>query len=91
MIESIKETLTKIKEVADEILETHKNSTVRFDGVNYGDLYVRDVSYNLHLDGDETYSVLIEECSPTAYDFCEFMVECLKDKLGFDVNVECEW
>ena len=85
------ETLTKIKEVADEILERHKNSTVRFDGVNYADLYVKDVSYNLHLDGEETYSVLIEECSPTAYDFCEFMVECLKDKLGFDVDVVLEW
>ena len=88
---SKKETLTKIKEVADEILERHKNSTVRFDGVNYADLYVKDVSYNLHLDGEETYSALIEECSPTAYDFCEFMVECLKDKLGFDVDVVLEW
>jgi hypothetical protein len=93
------ETLTKIKTikaVADAILETHKNSVlkldgIRFDGINYADLYVRDVSYNLHLDGDETYSVLIEECSPTAYEFQEFMVECLKDKLGFDVNVVCEW
>jgi hypothetical protein len=96
MTETIKETLTKIKEVADEILETHKNSVlklggIRYGGVNYADLYVEDVSYNLHLDGDETYSVLIEECSPTAYDFCEFMVECLKDKLGFDVDVVLEW
>lgn len=91
MTETIKETLTKIKEVADEILERHKNSTVRFDGVNYADLYVVDVSYNLHLDGDETYSVLIEECSPTAYEFQEFMLECLKEKLDFFVNVECEW
>ena len=91
MTETIKETLTKIKEVADEILERHKNSTVRFDGVNYGDLYVRDVSYNLHLDGEETYSVLIEECSPTAYDFCEFMVGRIELKLGFPVNVILEW
>jgi hypothetical protein len=83
--------LAKIKEVADEILETHKNSTVRFDGINYADLRIVDVSYNLHLDGDETYSVLIEECSPTAYDFCEFMVKCLKDKLGLDVDVVLEW
>jgi hypothetical protein len=91
MTETIKETLLKIKEVADEILETHKNSTVRFDGINYADLYVRDVSYNLHLDGEETYGVLIEECSPTAYDFAEYMLECLKDKLGFDVDVVLEW
>lgn len=88
---TIKETLIKIKEVADEILETHKNSTVRFGGINYADLFVRDVSYNLHLDDEETYSVLIEECSPTAYEFQEFMLECLKDKLGFFVNVVCEW
>jgi hypothetical protein len=91
MTETIKETLLKIKEVADEILETHKNSTVKFAVVNYADLYVRDVSYNLHFDGEEDYSVLVEECSPTAYDFREFMVECLKDKLGFDVNVVLEW
>jgi hypothetical protein len=91
MTETIKETLIKIKEVADEILETHKNSTVRFGGINYADLSVVDVNYNLHLDGDETFEVLIEECSPTAYEFQEFMLECLKDKLGFFVNVVCEW
>jgi hypothetical protein len=88
---TIKETLIKIKEVADEILETHKNSTVRFDGINYADLFVRDVSYNLHLDGDETFEVLIEECSPTAYEFQEFMLESLKEKLDFFVNVRTEW
>ena len=87
----IKETLIKIKEVADEILQTHKNSTVRFDGVNYADLRIVDVSYNLHLDDEETYSVLIEECSPTAYNFQEYMVGRLNIKLGFDVIVECEW
>ena len=91
MTETIKTQLLKIKEVADEILETHKNSTEKFGGVNYGDLGVVDVSYNLHLDGEEDYSVLIEECSPTAYDFQEYMVECLKDKLGFYVNVVLEW
>ena len=91
MTETIKETLIKIKEVADKILETHKNSTEKFGGVNYGDLGVVDVSYNLHLDGEEDYSVLIEECSPTAYEFQESMLECLKDKLGFYVNVVLEW
>jgi hypothetical protein len=89
--QELKETLIKIKEVADEILETHENSTVRFGGINYADLRVVDVTYNLHLDDEETYSVLIEECSPTAYEFQEFMLECLKDKLGFFVNVVCEW
>lgn len=95
MTETIKTQLLKIKEVADEILETHKNSTIRFDGVNYADLRVVDVSYNLHLDDEETYeetySVLIEECSPTAYDFQEYMVGRLNIKPGFDVIVECEW
>lgn len=91
MMTEIKETLIKIEEVADEILETHKNSTEKFGGVNYGDLRVVDVSYNLHLDGEEDYSVLIEECSPTAYELQEYMVECLKDKLGFYVNVVLEW
>ena len=91
MTNEIKETLIKIKEVADEILETHKNSTVRFGGINYADLSVVDVSYNLHLDGDETFEVLIEECSPTAYEFQEFMIESLKEKLDFFVNVRTEW
>lgn len=91
MTETIKETLIKIKEVADKILKTHKNSTETFGGVNYANLRVVDVSYNLHLDGEENYSVFIEECSPTAYEFQEFMLECLKDKLGFFVNVVCEW
>ena len=87
----IKETLIKIKEVADKILENHKNSTVRFDGVNYADLRVVDVSYNLHLDDEETYSVLIEECSPTAYNFQEYMVGRIELKVGFPVNVVLEW
>ena len=91
MTETIKSQIKTIKEVADEILETHKNSTEKFGGVNYGDLRVVDVSYNLHLDGEGDYSVLIEECSPIAYEFQEFMLECLKDKLGFFVNVVCEW
>ena len=91
MTETIKETLIKIEEVANKILEEHENSTEKFGGVNYGDLRVVDVSYNLHLDGEEDYSVLIEECSPIAYEFQEFMLECLKDKLGFFVNVVYEW
>ena len=91
MTEPIKSQIKTIKEVADKILEEHKNSTEKFGGVNYGDLRVVDVSYNLHLDGEEDYSVLIEECSPIAYEFQEFMLECLKDKLGFFVNVVCEW
>ena len=91
MTDEIKQQLLKIKEVSDQILEENKNSKVRFGGINYADLRIVDVSYNLHLDGEEDYSVLIEECSPTAYEFQEFMVECLKDKLGFFVNVSCEW
>ena len=91
MNQEIKQNLIKIKQVADQVLEEHENSTVRFGGINYADLRIVDVSYNLHLDGEEEYSVFIEECSPTAYEFQEFMLECLKDKLGFFVNVVCEW
>ena len=91
MMTEIKETLIKIKEVADKILKTHKNSTETFGGVNYGDLGVVDVSYNLHLDGEENYSVFIEECSPTAYEFQEYMVGRIELKVGFPVNVVLEW
>ena len=106
MNHQIKQNLIKIKEAADQILEEHKNSVVpnslkkvgvsstntyQYSSVNYSDLRIVDVSYNLHLDGEEDYIVLIEECSPTSYEFQEFMVKCLKDKLGFYVNVSCEW
>lgn len=83
----IKKTLIKIKEVADKILEDYMKPWNGF----YNQYKVADVSYNLHLDGEEGYSVVICEISPTATKFQEYMVECLKDKLGFDVNVVLEW
>jgi hypothetical protein len=87
MTETIKETLTKIKEVADEILKDYMKSWNGF----YIEYRVADVCYNLHLDGEESYSVEINEVSPNAREFQEYMIECLKDKLGFDVNVVLEW
>ena len=85
---TIKETLIKIKEVADEILKDYHKPP---KGYNYNQYKVADVSYNLHLDGEEGYSVVICEISPTATKFQEYMVKCLKDKLGFDVDVVLEW
>jgi len=39
--------------------------------------------------------VLIEECSPTAYDFQDYMLEYLKDNLpnnlGWSIYVELDW
>jgi hypothetical protein len=90
-IEDAYHNFTKIKTAAEEILQEHKNSTEKFSGVNYGDLSVVDVYLTYHMDGDIHYHILIEECSPTSYEFQEFMVESLKDKLGFCVIVECEW
>jgi hypothetical protein len=87
MTEPIKETLIKIKEVADEILKDYMKPWNGF----YNEYKVADVSYNLHLDGEEDYSVLIAGCSPTAIKFQEYMIECLKDKLGFYVDVILEW
>lgn len=52
MNQQIKQNIIKIKQVADEILEEHENSKVRFGGINYADLRIVDVSYNLHLDGE---------------------------------------
>jgi len=80
--------LTKIKKVADKILEDYHKPP---KGYVYNQYKVADVSYNLHLDGEETYSVVICEISPTATKFQEYMVKCLKDKLGFSVNVILEW
>jgi hypothetical protein len=82
MNDTIKENLFQIQEVANKALEDHKNSTERFGGVNYADLRVVDVwvKYSIH-EEDLEYGVLIEECSPTAYDFQDYMLEYLKDNL----------
>jgi hypothetical protein len=96
MNSNIKDNLILIQEIANEALELHKNSTERFGGVNYGDLRVVDVyvKYSIH-DEDLEYGLLIEECSPTAYELQEYMVEYLKDnlpnELGWNVYVELEW
>jgi hypothetical protein len=93
---NIKDNLFQIQEVANKALEEHKNSTERFAGVNYGDLQVVDVyvKYSIH-DEDAVYGVLIEECSPTAYELLDYMVEYLKehlpDYLRDYVYVELEW
>jgi hypothetical protein len=96
MNSNIKDNLFQIQEVATKALEEHKNSTERFGGVNYADLRVVDVyvKYSIH-DEDAEYGVLIEECSPTAYELQEYMVEYLKenlpDYLRNYVYVELEW
>ena len=82
MNDTINKNLTLIQEVATKALEEHKNSTERFGGVNYADLRVVDVwvKYSIH-EEDLEYGVLIEECSPTAYDLQDYMVEYLKENL----------
>ena len=96
MNSNIKDNLFQIQEVANKALELHKNSTERFSGVNYADLRVVDVwvKYSIH-EEDLEYGVLIEECSPTAYDFQDYMLEYLKDNLpnnlGWRIYVELEW
>ena len=96
MNDNIKDNLFQIQEVANKALELHKNSTERFSGVNYADLRVVDVwvKYSIH-EEDLEYGVLIEECSPTAYDLQDYMLEYLKDNLpnnlGWSIYVELEW
>ena len=96
MNSNIKDNLFQIQEVANKALEEHKNSTERSSGVNYADLRVVDVwvKYSIH-EEDLEYGVLIEECSPTAYDFQDYMLEYLKDNLpnnlGWSIYVECAW
>lgn len=96
MNETLNKNLTLIQEVATKALDELKNSTERFSGVNYADLRVVDVwvKYSIH-EQVLGYGVLIEECSPTAYDLQDYMVEYLEDNLpnnlGWFVNVECEW
>jgi len=99
MNETLNKNLTLIQEVANKALQEYIKSTEpkdRFSGVNYADLQVVDVwvKYSLY-DEDAMYGVLIEECSPTAYEFREYMVEYLKDNLpndlGWNVYVELEW
>ena len=82
MNETLNKNLTLIQEVATKALDELKNSTERFSGVNYADLRVVDVwvKYSIH-EEDLEYGVLIEECSPTAYDLQDYMVEYLKENL----------
>jgi hypothetical protein len=96
MNDTIKDNLFQIQEVANKALELHKNSTERFSGVNYADLRVVDVWVRYSLgDSREYYGVLIEECSPTAYDLQEYMLDYLKDNLpdylSWCIYVELEW
>jgi hypothetical protein len=96
MNETLNKNLTLIQEVANKALELHKNSTERFGGVNYANLRVVDVwvKYSIH-EEDLEYGVLIEECSPTSYDFQDYMLEYLKDNLpnnlGWSIYVELDW
>jgi hypothetical protein len=96
MNSNIKDNLFQIQEVATKALEEHKNSTERWSGINYLDLRVVDVyvKYSIH-DEDAEYGVLIEECSPTADELRNYMVEYLKenlpDYLRDYVYVETEW
>ena len=97
MNETLNKNLTLIQEVANKALEEHKETAFSgFKGVNYADLRVVDVwvKYSIH-EEDLEYGVLIEECSPTAYDFQDYMVEYLKenlpDYLRNYVYVECAW
>ena len=96
MNDTTKENLILIQEVANKALELHKNSTERISGVNYANLRVVDVwvKYSIH-EEDLEYGVLIEECSPTAYDLQDYMLEYLKDNLpnnlGWSIYVELDW
>ena len=96
MNSNIKDNLFQIQEVANKALELHKNSTERFSGVNYADLRVVDVwvKYSIH-EEDLEYGVLIEECSPTAYELQEYMLDYLKDNLpdylSWCILVVLEW
>jgi hypothetical protein len=96
MNETLNKNLTLIQEVANKALELHKNSTERFGGVNYANLRVVDVwvKYSIH-EEDLEYGVLIEECSPIAYDLQDYMLEYLKDNLpnnlGWSIYVELDW
>ena len=85
MNETLNKNLTLIQEVANKALQQYINSTEpkeRFSGVNYVDLQVVDVyvKYSLY-DAILDYGVLIEECSPTAYEFQRYVVEYLKENL----------
>ena len=96
MNSNIKDNLFQIQEVANKALEEHKNSTERFSGVNYADLRVVDVWVRYSLDDSrEYYGVLIEECSPTAYDLQDYMLDYLKDNLpdylSWCILVVLEW
>lgn len=58
--------------------------------VNWADLHCVSAEYRLDNQGDEYFSVLIEEASPDADELIVFLTQVLKDN-GYTVEVETAW
>lgn len=88
--------LKKLKEDTNKALEMVSGAEEYYEDVNYGDLRCSEVRYILNDDGEEYYEVIIDEVSPTAYEFRKAVYDVLFDVLGYDVvkntiEVITEW
>ncbi len=86
----IVERLQVLKQTTDEILDRCKPGDFN-EAINWGDLKCFGAYYRVDLEGDESWQVVIDECSPD----CELLpahVSHSLETLGFSaVEVRCEW
>jgi hypothetical protein len=62
------------------------------DAVNWADLGVTSVEYCLGDDGEESYRITIDEASPEAYKFSQYIQRYVVEKTGnHKVFVYTEW
>lgn len=59
-------------------------------GVNWGDLHCIEASLVISLEGEAYFQVSIEEASPDAHEFREFIHKYLEER-GYIVHVLTEW
>lgn len=85
-IEQIKERITEIRKLSNEILASEEAKNVRAYKSH------AFVHYQIDEDGDECYYITIDECSPTAYSAQAFLAEKLQEKgITEQMEISSEW
>ena len=91
-----KRLLESIFQKVNEIIETANPKDFPHDAINWGDLGCCEVGYVVSYDGfnhlNPYYSILIDEASPDAANFCEYIQDEL-EKAGYNAifEVRTEW
>jgi hypothetical protein len=84
--------LRKLYDAANKACEAaFEKRTAIVGAINWGDLGCTDArSWTNHL-GETGYSIIIEECSPDAYELAQF-IQAELEKDGFKIiDIQLEW